>query len=100
MKCKDCDCCKQGWFSYRPKDYVCIGVKHPFVISDINHECTEYKNWNETKLPLSDLIVIEFTNGKEPCLTAKSIRGNNVDVKYNLSGKCAVEKYLDIIGEF
>ena len=43
MKCIDCNCCKQGWFKCRPSDYVCIGVKHPFVIEDINRECTEYK---------------------------------------------------------
>ena len=43
MKCKDCAHCYKGWFDYKPNDYVCIGVKEPFVISDINVECTEYK---------------------------------------------------------
>lgn len=43
MKCKECKCCKKGWFASKPNDYVCIGVKHPFVISDINVECTEYE---------------------------------------------------------
>ena len=42
MQCKNCDCCKLGYFKNRPNDYVCTGVKHPFVIFDINNECTEY----------------------------------------------------------
>lgn len=42
MKCKDCKHCKQGWFKSKPNEYVCIGVKEPFVISNIENECTEY----------------------------------------------------------
>lgn len=48
MKCKDCECCKKGWFKNRPDDYVCTGVKHPFVIENINRECTEYQ-WGSIK---------------------------------------------------
>lgn len=44
MKCKDCNSCKKGWFSSRSDDYVCIGVKYPFVINDIDVECTEYED--------------------------------------------------------
>ncbi len=44
MKCRDCEACKKGWFSSSPDDYVCIGVKDPFVIYDINAECTEYED--------------------------------------------------------
>lgn len=44
MKCKDCKACKKGWFSSDPDNYVCIGVKEPFAINDINAECTEYKD--------------------------------------------------------
>lgn len=37
MKCKECDACvKQG------NEYVCIGVKEPFVIDNIEMECSEY----------------------------------------------------------
>lgn len=42
MKCKDCEACRKGFFSSKPEAYVCIGVKEPFVIDDINVECTEY----------------------------------------------------------
>ena len=46
MKCKDCDCCKIGWFKSKPESYVCIGVKEPFIIANINNECTEYPEKN------------------------------------------------------
>lgn len=42
MKCKDCGSCVQGWFTSDVGAYVCIGVKEPFIIDDINSECTEY----------------------------------------------------------
>ena len=41
-KCKDCDCCRKGYFKSKPNEYVCIGVKNPFMIKDINEPCTEY----------------------------------------------------------
>ena len=44
VKCKDCNYCKKGWFKSSPELYVCIGVKHPFVVDDINVDCTEYKD--------------------------------------------------------
>lgn len=44
MKCKDCNCAVKGFFGNVPKEYVCIGVKEPFIIRDINGECTEYKD--------------------------------------------------------
>lgn len=44
MKCRECNCCKKGWFDYMPEVYVCTGVKEPFAIDDINRECTEYPN--------------------------------------------------------
>ena len=48
MKCKNCDFCHKGWFPSKPDEYVCIGVKVPFVITDINHDCTEYKDIAES----------------------------------------------------
>ena len=41
-KCKDCDYAVKDFFKCEPGKYVCIGVKEPFVIGDINKECTEY----------------------------------------------------------
>lgn len=43
MKCKDCDYKMKGFFACEPDKYVCIGVKEPFLIDDIDVECTEYK---------------------------------------------------------
>lgn len=49
MKCKECRCCKQGFFPSQPDAYVCTGVKMPFVISDVNVECTEYAEWRTSE---------------------------------------------------
>ena len=60
MICKDCSCCKLGFFTYKPNDYVCTGVPEPFVISDINVECTEY----EYKRNSLSLLPCPFCGGK------------------------------------
>lgn len=44
MKCRDCTSRKKGWFSSNPNEYVCIGVKEPFTINNINAECTKYED--------------------------------------------------------
>lgn len=37
MKCKECDACvKQG------NEYICTGIKEPFIIDNIEMECSEY----------------------------------------------------------
>lgn len=46
MKCRECNSCTKGYFASQPESYVCIGVKHPFVIEDVDHECTEYPEKN------------------------------------------------------
>ena len=52
MKCKDCDACYKGYFKSKPDDYVCIGVYEPFVISNIDNECTEYPEKNKKNTPM------------------------------------------------
>lgn len=42
-KCIDCPACKKGRFKSKPDAYVCIGVKEPFIINNIEQECTQYK---------------------------------------------------------
>lgn len=42
MKCKDCDGCKLGYFKSKLDKHVCIATKEPFVIENVEHECTEY----------------------------------------------------------
>ena len=56
MKCKDCDCCRKGWFKSKLNDYVCIGVPEPFVIKDINVECTEYEERRNKKVGIKEAI--------------------------------------------
>lgn len=51
MKCKDCDSCRKGFCASKPDAYICIGVQEPFVIDDINHECTEYPEKNKETSP-------------------------------------------------
>ena len=55
VKCKDCNSCRKGFFASKPDSYVCIGVQEPFVIDDINNECTEY-SW-ATLVKSSDVWV-------------------------------------------
>ena len=59
MQCKDCDCCKKGFFSYMPDDYVCIGVKEPFLIDDINMKCTAYSDeyWRHIKNGKTEILL-------------------------------------------
>ena len=54
MKCKDCHACRKGYFESKPQAYVCIGVNEPFVINDINVECTEYPS-----LPLKQEVYMK-----------------------------------------
>ena len=52
MKCKDCDACHNGYFKSKPDDYVCTGVCEPFVIKNIDKECTEYPEKNKENTPM------------------------------------------------
>ena len=50
MKCRECNCCHEVLLTWSSIDkcyatkYVheCCGVKEPFIIENINVECTEY----------------------------------------------------------
>lgn len=60
MKCKDCDSCRKGFWESKPEAYICIAVKEPFEIFDINHECTEYPEKNKetsTKTEPEDKVI-------------------------------------------
>ena len=58
MNCKDCDSCKKGFFKSKPEKYICTGAKEPFVIEDINLQCTEYpdKNINMERKYMKEVI--------------------------------------------
>lgn len=62
MKCKDCRSCCKGWLEHKPEEYWRIGVKHPFRIENIDHECTEYFDGDQYTIPTwSDLDLLPDT---------------------------------------
>ena len=84
MKCKECECCKKGWFKSKPDAYVCTGVKEPFVIEDINIECTEYNEYREKKKTMksSELLL--------------SLDGEHLEVFKNSVGICVEYKGSEV----
>ena len=51
MRCKDCTALHCRDYSDNTSEYWCYGIKHPFVIKDINQECTEYLDGDQDILP-------------------------------------------------
>lgn len=51
MICKDCTALHRRDYSDGKFEYWCYGVKHPFIIKDINTECTEYVDDGMTCVP-------------------------------------------------
>jgi hypothetical protein len=82
MKCKDCHACYKGFFESKPKEYVCIGVPEPFVIKDIDSECTEY-------LKKNDETENEVNTKKENII--KRIEENFSDMEDALISNCAFQ---------
>ena len=60
MKCRECECCHKGWFESKPDAYVCIGVKEPFVINNINHEYTEYPEYRSKEVSIEDSLIVTY----------------------------------------
>lgn len=65
MKCRECECLHKVILSrwsgaenrfIDKQTYKCFGVKEPFVIDDINMECTEYPERKEKKISIEDAI--------------------------------------------
>jgi len=56
MKCIECDKCRKGWFKSKPAEYVCIGVREPFVIEDVGQECTEYPEKSDVATVHVDVV--------------------------------------------
>ena len=73
MTCRECSSAKKGYFASKPDEWVCIGVKHPFIISDMDKECTEYPERRDKK-PVADKsgyleygVIQEFEDGTTLC---------------------------------
>ena len=100
MKCKDCDHAIKDFFKCAPGKHVCIGVKEPFVINDINVECTQYPENRDSKIdnsknpePLKtyvgdDAIYIPISNNTYKVLITKDtfVEAYNKWIKKDLFG--------------
>lgn len=92
MKCKDCRCSRLGFFASEPLDYVCIGVKHPFIIEDIN------KDHPECGLPIVEPPPI-ITNWIPVSERYPTEEGRYLLVKESKYGGITSQRYI-IVGAF
>lgn len=92
MKCKDCSACKLGWFGSKPFAYVCTGVKEPFVINDINVECTEYKDRRDKKI--NDLSIEEVIQYWESLLKTFS---SKIEKENSYFGRMHLQYTIDVL---
>ena len=101
MKCRECDCCKKGWFKSKPNDYVCTGVREPFVINDINVECTEYPEKRREYKSIEDSLCIgvDFSLNDENILVVTRSKGDKFYVINMFKGDEAFDLYSKLIGE-
>ena len=100
MKCKECDCCKKGWFPSKPKDYVCTGVYEPFVINDINVECTEYPEKRRKYKNIEDVLIVGVDfDSNSGCLAVTRQKGDKIYVINLLHNDEALDLYNKLIGE-
>lgn len=92
MKCKECNCCHEvpltRWSSV-DRDYVtkyvykCYGVKEPFIIENINVECTEYPEYRNKVVGITNADKIRSINDGELANLLFEIdsRDGNVDLE-------------------
>lgn len=73
MKCKDCAYAVKGFFNCYPDKHVCIGVKEPFVINDINVECTEYPENRDSKISYINTSTIKKPEYVKPFVDNEGI---------------------------
>lgn len=60
IKCKDCSSCHKGYFKSQSDEYICIGVKEPFVISNYTDAgCTVYKDKKDSTV-INDGVYMEL----------------------------------------
>lgn len=95
MKCKVCIHAKKGYFQNLPDEYVCIGVPEPFIIKDIESECTEYEEYKDEKI---EVITVKYNSASAinigtPCL----ICGDNVTIIDDKEGPKICDKCKDAV---
>lgn len=97
MKCKDCACCKLGWFTSVPGAYVCVGVKEPFVINNIEAECTEYPEKNNVLEQQKCKYVVSLcSRAVTGALTSEFRIFNTRDEAIRYINECACKVYTPI----
>ena len=89
MKCKDCDCCRYGYFKWKPNSFVCTGVKQPFEIKNVTGDCTEYPKKNKIKVKEKEMVIAEESINTE--FTSDEIR-----IMENLLSERCAEMLCDL----
>lgn len=97
MKCKDCEAAVKDFFKCAPGKHVCIGVKEPFVIDDVNVECTQYPEKRDFNISYSKETVIQEPEPVKPYVDDRGIYvPYELDPRYHrmlLSKELFVEAY-------
>lgn len=98
MRCRDCEACHKGWFKSKPDEYICTGVKVPFVIKDIDEQCTEY-DWKRREIPTEDCLIITFDNPPydDATLLVTKQKGKNIEVVNGFKGEEAILMYKILV---
>lgn len=60
MTCRECDCSKRGYFASKPDAWVCLGVQEPFVIENMDRECTEYQHKRQQKVYKKNPVTLNY----------------------------------------
>ena len=99
MKCRECSCAKKGYFKSLPNAYVCTGVREPFIILNIDCECTEYPE-KRYKIPTEDCLMIGFDNSPtdDTCMTILRVNKNGIKEVNTLWNEDALKAYRELIG--
>lgn len=85
--CKNCTACHLGFYKSRPTEWVCTGVKHPFVIEDVDQECIVYPESDTEKNVYQKYLII--TLNKQDELSALKIAAQSS----NEALTCAFDYY-------
>lgn len=100
MKCRECTHARKGWYASLPDKHVCIGVSEPFVIEDINVECTQYEDLRNKKLPTEDCLIVCFDKNPNDStvLLVSRVDGKDIECINMLWDKEALEVYKKFLG--
>lgn len=84
MKCRECSSRRKGYWASSPETDVCIGVKEPFEIADINAECVAYPEKKDDKKKSTITLRLENLNSGEYSLLMKLVEKANGNSNENI----------------